>query len=231
MDGIVDRYVSEAMKEQDLSDVTGVFLDETQYGHGQDYISVFLNQRHKVIYACRGHGKDTLGMFCEHLQAQGGDPDNIRFFSTDMSTAYEAGILEHFRNATLVWDRFHLVKSINEALNDVRKRTLRRAEGEKLRNIKYVVLRHFYNQTPEQAEKMEEIRLVNPELALAFDMKEVLTYIISVRDRRSMQAMMEWWMGWVEEEGPKEFAAKTKWFRAKLDRILDWTIFPISNSV
>lgn len=231
VDSILDRQIADAMREQDLSHVSGVFLDETQYGHGQDYISVFLDQNHKVIYACRGHGRDVLERFCGHLVIQGGDPGNIRFFSTDMSTAYESGILEHFRNAILVWDRFHLIKSLNEALNNVRKRTLKRSPGESLRSVKYVVLKHFRNQTPEQEDKMDRIRLVNPELAMAFDMKEVFSDIILMRDRNAMGAMLGWWIGWVEADGPKEFVDKVRWIREKMDRVLDWTVFPISNSV
>ncbi len=230
VDSILDRQITDAMKEQDLSHVSGVFLDETQYGHGHDYISVFLDQNHKVIYACRGHGKDVLERFCGHLILQGGDPGNIRFFSTDMSTAYESGILEHFRNAILIWDRFHLIKSLNEALNNVRKRTLKRASGESLKSVKYVVLKHFQNQTPEQEEKMSQIRMVNPELAIAFDMKEVFSDIILIRDRNAMESMLRWWTEWVETEGPKEFVGKVRWIREKIGRILDWTIFPISNS-
>jgi len=228
---IVEHYMRGGLIEQDLSDTTGVYLDETQFGQGQDYISIFINQRRKVIFVCEGHGKDVLELFCDHLIIHGGDPDNIRFFSADMSSAYEAGIKEHFKNAILIWDRFHLTSSTNDAVNDVRKRTLKRAAGEKLSGVKYVVLKHFQNQTPNQEEKMEQIRLVNPELAIAFDMKEVFSQIILDKDRQSMEAMLKWWIQWVREEGPEELVKKADRFEEKMDRILDWAIFPVSNSV
>ena len=187
LDSIIKRHVRAALVEQDLSDVREVYLDETQFGHGQDYVSTFIDQRHRVIYACRGHGKEVLEMFSSHLVIQGGHPDNVRLFSTDMSMAYEAGIKEEFRNATLVWDRFHLVKSVNEAVNDVRKRVLKKP-GEKLRNVKYVVLKHFGNLNEKQSGSLESIRLHNPELALAFDMKEVFSSIVLMEDYAGMRS-------------------------------------------
>ena len=92
VDWILDDVVRKAIPEQDLSHVTGVFVDETQFGSGQNYISVFLDQNHDVVFVCQGHGKDVLKLFESHLIVQGGDPNSVMFFSVDMSRSYEAGI-------------------------------------------------------------------------------------------------------------------------------------------
>ena len=119
MDWILDDVVRKAIPEQDLSYVTGVFVDETQFGSGQSYISVFLDQKHNVIFVCQGHGKDVLMLFESHLIVQGGDPNSIMFFCADMSKSYEAGITETFPNATLVWDRFQCDRiRTNEGLSE-----------------------------------------------------------------------------------------------------------------
>lgn len=119
VDDILSSSIREALVEQDLSHVNGVFVDETQYGHGQSYISVFLDQNHRVIFICEGHGVDTLELFRDHLVVQGGDPESVRFFSADMSSAYESGITTHFPNADIVWDRFQCDrKRTNEGLSE-----------------------------------------------------------------------------------------------------------------
>lgn len=228
---ILNDAIAEAIIEQDLSHVTGVYVDETQFGHGQDYISVFLDQRHKVIFACRGHTSDVLDLFLDHLVVQGGDPERIRFFSADMSSAYESGITRCFPNAELVWDRFHLAKAVNDAINSIRKSLLCRKEGESLKLVKYTVLSRESNLTPKQAERLRRIRLNNPILAQAYDMKEVFLEIICLRDRLAMERLLNTWIEWVEIEGHPILRNKAKRFGEKLQRITAWTVHPISNSV
>lgn len=231
IDSILDRSIASALRCQDLSGVTGVYVDETQFGHGQDYISVFSDQNHHVIYACRGHDKSVLSMFRDFLIAQGGDPENIRVFSADMSRAFESGISDLFPNADLVWDRFHLIKMMGEAVNSVRKRTLRRKEGERLSHVKYVVLRRFDNLSDSQKDRLESVRLYNPELAEAYDMKEVFSQIVLMRDPTEMLTSLEWWFRWVSDSGAPELRKKVEALRCKMDRILAWTRHRVSNSV
>lgn len=231
VDSILDRAVSEAVTEQDLSYVTGVYVDETQFGRGQDYVSVFLDQRHRVIYACRGHGTDVLERFRDHLVVQGGDPESVRFFSADMSAAYESGITECFPNALLVWDRFHLAKSVDDTVDSIRKTLLRRKKGEALHLTKYTVLTREGNMDRKKADRMNEIRLHNPLMALAYDMKEVFLEIIRLPDRAAMERLMLTWIEWVECYGDPLLKKKAERFGEKLDRILAWTVFPVSNSV
>lgn len=231
VDWILDDAVRKAIPEQDLSYVTGVFVDETQFGSGQSYISVFLDQKHDVIFVCQGHGKDVLKLFESHLIVQGGDPSSIRFFSADMSKSYEAGIIETFPNATLVWDRFHLAKSINDALNDLRKMMVKRDAGEALRLIKYTILSREGNLSDTQANRLRRIRLSNPEMALAFDMKEVFLDIIKLPNPKTMRRSLLAWIEWVELEGHRVLKKKASIFKAKLDRIVAWTRHSVSNSV
>ena len=231
VDGILDDAIRKAIPEQDLSYVSGVYVDETQYGSGQSYISTFLDQKHKVIFVCKGHGKDVLELFEQHLVVQGGDPESIRFFSADMSNAYEAGIIETFPNADLVWDRFHLAKSINDALNEIRKKLVRRDDGETLRLVKYTVLSRERNHSKKQAERLRRIRMCDPAMALAFDMKEVFLDIIKIRDPNSMRRCLLAWFDWVGLDGHPVLKKKAAKFREKIDRILAWTRHPVSNSV
>lgn len=231
VDRILDDAISEAIIEQDLSYVNGVYVDETQFGHGQDYISVFLDQKHKVIFACRGHGSDVLGLFLDHLVVQGGSPESIRFFSADMSSAYESGITRHFPNAELIWDRFHLAKAVNDAINNIRKSLIHRKKGESLNLVKYTLLSREEGLTEVQAERLRLIRLNNPIMAEAYDMKEVFLEIICLKDPKAMERLMSDWIDWVEIEGHPLLWNKAKRFKEKLSRILAWTVFPVSNSV
>jgi len=225
---ILEYRVSRAIPEQDLSGMTSVYVDEIQFGKGHDYITVFSNDDKKIVYMARGKGRDTIERFTECLLAQGGHPDNIRVVSADMSKAFESGVKEFLRNATLVFDRFHLVQAINNDLNNVRKRTLRRGD-DKLRHVKYTVLHRTENMSDVHRERLENIRMNNPELALAFDMKEAFCNIFLNDDVCEALAEFGSWYSWVNECGCKEMKERARKFAEKLDRILAWFDHRVNN--
>lgn len=57
----------------------------------------------------------------DHLQSKGVPPEQIEPVSIDMSPAFIAGVNHNFANAKIVFDRFHIVKLLNEAMDEVRK--------------------------------------------------------------------------------------------------------------
>ena len=59
--------------------------------------------------------------FADDLTAHGGDPDAISQVCIDMSPAFIKGIAENLPNAAITFDKFHAVKIINDAVDQVRR--------------------------------------------------------------------------------------------------------------
>ena len=68
-----------------------------------------------MVWVGRGLGRETIDRFFNE-QLSDGQKQRIRWASCDMSRAYTGAIQHHCPNATLVIDRFHVVKALNEAL-------------------------------------------------------------------------------------------------------------------
>ena len=228
---ILDYRMEHALPEQDLSHVTTVYIDETQRRKGHEYMTVFSDNNREVIYITEGKGIDAIERFCDHLRIQGGDPDSIWVVSADMSSTFESGVGRCFKNATLVWDRFHLVQAINTTLNDIRKRVLKRRKGEKLRNVKYTVLKRPDNMSEKDLGRLSSIRLNNPELALAYDMKEEFCEVLECSDMYEAQTAFEEWYAWVAVQGCEEMVERAKRFKLKIGRILAWFDHRVNNGV
>jgi len=231
VDDIVRYHVDRALPEQDLSEMNTLFVDEIQFGHGHNYVTVFSDQTRRVVYMVSGKGQDTIGLFVDYLKMQGGHPDNIWVVSADMRSAFEAGVERYLPNATLVWDRYHLVQAMNNDLNTIRKSLLKRRKGEKLRHIKYTVLRHPCNMDEEDEARLSEIRMKNPDLALAFDMKEAFCEILDNTDMYEAQQEFEEWYAWVMLEGCEVMKARADKFMRKIERILAWFDHRVNNGV
>jgi len=55
------------------------------------------------------------------VEEHGGDALKITDFSIDMSKAFIKGIAEKFENAAITFDKFHVIKIINDAVDKVRR--------------------------------------------------------------------------------------------------------------
>jgi len=75
--------------------------------------------RARVLWVGRGKGRETIDRFFNEALSKG-QKARIRWASCDMSRAYTEAIKHHCPNATLVIDRFHVVKALNQAVDEVR---------------------------------------------------------------------------------------------------------------
>ena len=117
------RSAARALEKQDLSDVFAVAVDETSWRKGHKYVTfVFDYWEKRLIFATEGRGSDTLALFADHLKRHGGDPMRIREVCCDMSPAYIKGVEENLPRASVTFDKFHVVKAMNDALDKVRRR-------------------------------------------------------------------------------------------------------------
>jgi transposase len=63
----------------------------------------------------------AVAAFAGDLIEHGGDPDQITEVCIDMSPAFIKGTTEHLPNAVVTFDKFHAVKIINDAVDQVRR--------------------------------------------------------------------------------------------------------------
>jgi transposase len=137
---VLMHHVDTARSHEDFSDVHQVGVDETSHRRGHNFVSVFADLgRAKVIFATPSREKKVIGEFKTDLEAHGGKAAYVFNFSSDLHRPYRLGIREHFPNATLTLDRYHVVQLLNRAVDEVRRREQRTAPG--LKNSRYTWLK------------------------------------------------------------------------------------------
>jgi len=120
---IVSHYVSVNLSKLDLLELKAVGLDETASKRRHNYVTVFIDldrEKNPVVFATPGKGKETIRRFKCFLQQHGGNAAHIIEVVCDMSKAFLAGIKEHFTNAQVTVDWFHIVQAFTTAVNKVR---------------------------------------------------------------------------------------------------------------
>jgi len=153
---VIKHYTDLGREKLDLSDISRIGIDETSCKKGHNYITVVVDMDNsKVIYATEGKDSKTIEKFTKDLKDHNGVPENITDISMDMSSAFISGAEKYLPNADITFDKFHVMKVINNAVNEVRR--IEAKEQEILIGTRYLWLKNKNNLTAKQQENLDNI--------------------------------------------------------------------------
>lgn len=193
---VIQRHVNNARALENFENVTTVGVDETSFKKGHKYISVFVDMdKSKVIFVTEGKDSNTVKEFAKELEQQSGKTSNIENFSCDMSPAFKKGIDENFENANITFDKFHVVKLVNEAVDKTRRDEQK--ENPLLFKTRYIWLKNKNNLNKKEYKKLETLSKINIRTARAYRIKIVLQDIYnSGMDKIEAMKALQKWLSW-----------------------------------
>ena len=226
---ILKHYVLEARKKADYSEVNKIGIDETSVS-GHHYITVGVDlDKSRVMAITEGKEAETVDRIAEDMEKHGSKRKNIKVATSDMSPAFTKGIRKNFENAMNVYDKFHVMKTINEALDKVRKREARK--NEILKNSKYLFLKNRKNLKKEQVEKLDEL-IGNEylETSVVYKFKLQFQEIYGLMTKAEAQKRIEIWIKEACETKIKELRRLAKTIGTKMENILNYFENRITNA-
>ena len=216
------RFVAAAKRREDLSGVRRIGIDETSTHKRHKYMTVVRDfDAGRVIFACPGRDRTTIGQFVRHLVAHGGDPGLIVRACIDMSPACIAGMREFLPGAGAVFDKFHVVKLANAALDKVR-RSERKVCPEDLKHMRFILLKNGEAIPERQAALIAALSRKQLKTARDCDMKERLRGLLNSADLHKLAAelALRIWISRARRSGIEEFATLGRTVKDHLDGIL-----------
>jgi transposase len=119
-------HVDAAWKDLSWENVIWVGADEMNRKKGHNYLTVFVDlQAKRVLLAVEGKDAGVWERFAEELGNHNGHPRAVTMVAIDMSPAYAKGVRENFGNAQIVFDKFHVVSQVVQAVDEVRRKEAR----------------------------------------------------------------------------------------------------------
>lgn len=195
------RQVDAAYAQADFSNVCCVGVDELSVRKGHQYVSVFADLVAKrVLFATEGKDAQTWTKFVEALEKHNGHRHAITQASMDMSQAYEKGVAENCRNAQVVFDKFHVIKNANEAVDKVRRAEVRlggQGVWEALHKSQWLWRKNPENLSQLEQERLAKIRDKNLCTAKAYQMRLVLQDIYRSAHEATARHRFKVWCRWV----------------------------------
>jgi transposase len=168
---------------------------------GHEYLSVFADLvRKRVLFATEGKDKETWVKFLEAFEQHNGHRHSITQASMDMSQAYQSGVAENCRNAQVVFDKFHVIKNANEAVDKVRRAEVRlggQGVWEALHKSQWLWRKNPENLTEPEPERLAKIQDKNLGTAKAYQMRLVLQDIYRSATAAIAKRRFQVWCRWV----------------------------------
>lgn len=228
--GVFNHWVSKALEADDPSSIKKLGVDETSSRKGHKYVTVGVDlEASRVVYACRGKGKSTLQEIRTHLENKGVEADQVSQLSMDLSPAFIAGATESFPSAQITFDRFHVVKLLNEAMDKVRK--LERREHEMLKGHKYTFLKNRDTLSAKKENALSEMIKLYPTLGEAYRLKTLFNDLWEMPNKVAAEAFLNAWCEQVEEAKIPAFMTFAKTVKAHWFGIIHFVESRLSNGI
>jgi transposase len=216
-----------------LGHLRQIAIDEISTAKGHRYLTIVLDlESGAVVHVGRGKGGDALKDFWTRLRRSGA---KIEAVATDMSPAYIDAVLTHLPQATLVFDRFHVIKLYNDKLSELRRALYHQfqdtMEKKVLKGVRWLLLKRPENLDPARNEpqRLAEALRLNEPLAIAYYLKEELNEVWEHDDEEAAEAMLMDWITYAESTGIRILHQFARTLRFHARGILAYYDHPIST--
>jgi transposase len=153
----------------------------------------------------------------------------VRTISMDMWEAFLSLAKEKLPEAEIVHDKFHLIKYLNEAIDKVRRREVKKEV--ELKDSRYALLKNEENLTEKQRIKFAAIRAANYEVSRAWEVRENFKEVFKNASLEESESIFWEWSESVKATEIKEVIKVAEMFANHLKGVLNAMTSNLSNAM
>ncbi len=228
---MLDVYTEGAKFDEDLSGVDAIGMDETSIAKGHDYITLFVDLNAKrTLHVSKGKGSATVVDFFDVLEKKTGSREQIKDVSCDMSPAFIKGVREQLPKAQITFDKFHIMKIINEGVDQVRR--IEAKTNPLLKGARYAVLKNDANLTKKQQEtKTLLLKELNMKTVQAMQMRETFQQLYQRNHVSEFEQQLRVWCTWVAASEMPAMLKVKEMIERHWNGIIRWQESKINNGI
>jgi transposase len=194
---LLHRVITRTREGHRIRGLTTVGVDEISYCKGRKFATIVYDlDRSCVLWVGQGKGRETIDRFFQEALSEG-QRSRVLWASCDMSETYINAIKHHLPNVRLVIDRFHIVKALNGAVDEVRKEEWRQlsSKGRKaIKGLRWLLSLHSRNRTKTQTRFLNQLRQANRRIHRAWVLKDEFEHFWNFRSVSAAKHYLSAWM-------------------------------------
>jgi transposase len=207
-------------------------LDEfaLKKGHGNFALVISAPEEGYVLDVLPNRERETLEKWLDGLSEE--QRQAIEVVNVDMWEPYMLAIKAKLPHATMVVDRFHVMKNLNHCLTQARREIQNNAAAEvkeQLKGSRWVLVKNQKDLNEKERAKLETIYQVSPELKTCHELKELFRLLFdTITNREEAKSALQTWIQQVEALDVKALkpflVTLNNWFEQILNYFLEgWT--------
>ena len=229
---IVKRAVEYGLRHRARPPVRMIGIDEVSRRKGQVYLTVVYDlERRLLLWVGDDRTEEAVRpFFTKEMGAR--RCHTLRVVCMDMWAPYAKLVREHATNAQILFDRFHIVKHLHEAVEEVRRSEMRRLSVKErvvFKRSRWLLLKNPWNLTGDQKERLSTMVRWNTPIVRAYYLKESFQLFWDYRQPGRAKSHLKKWMRSAMGSRLEPFKRFVRMLRDHLDGILPWTSLRLSN--
>lgn len=234
---IEKRRLGKKYSKISLKGVRYIAVDEIAVRRGHRYMTVVMDlDTGRILYVREGKGAASLKPFLERLKKS--RRTKLEAIAMDLSAAYAKAVREALPHLPVVFDRFHVVKLMNEKLDELRRAHVRdteQAQRKLVKGVRYLVLMSSdtldkrEKKKPGSRERLQKALALNEPLSKGYYLKEKLRLLWNEPSRPAAERLLQEWIEEAEVSGVRELKRMAKTVAEHRNGILAYFDHPITS--
>jgi transposase len=234
IDGVMQRAVRRGLARRKLEAIERIGVDETSFQKRHEYVTVVSDLRgNRVLFVADDRKSQSLDGFWALLS-----PEQLRAIEAvamDMCAAYVRSTREHVEDADskICFDRFHVAKLLNDAVNTVRKQENRALEaaGESApKGTKYVWTQNPENMPQDRRVMFDLLRDCSLKAGRAWAIKDAARWLWSYTTRGWAAKAWKRWIAWAMRSRLEPLKHVARTIRDQLWGIVNAIVLHVTNA-
>jgi transposase len=233
--GVMQRAVARGLARKQPRELLAIGVDEKAHRKGHKYLTIVSDHDASTVeYVAEGRTKESLaGFYASLTPAQ---LAGLQIVAMDMWEPYVQATREQVpgAEAKIVFDRFHIMKHLCEAVDRVRRRENREltAEGDTtLQKTRYLWLYNEENVPAQHQERFAALqRLSWLKSARAWALKESLRPLWNYRSVGWARRLFASWYAWAIRSRLEPMRRVARMIRDRLEQVLNFCRHGVTNA-
>ncbi|MGC9424159.1 ISL3 family transposase [Vibrio sp.] len=227
----VKNVVDYGLANRDIGSLIYIGIDEISRKRGHVYhTQVYDLMEKRLLWSGEDRTSETLEEFFDYL---GQDHcQHIEAVCCDMWAPYIDAVKKRLPNALLVFDKFHIVRHLLDAVDQVRKeeaQKLKSSDPELLKKSRYIWLKNPWNLTDNQKIRLSDLEKLNLKINRAYLLKEAFRKFWDYSYKAWARKYLNQWFWWATHSRLKPMRDFAWMIRRHQDDILNYFKVPIDN--
>lgn len=221
------RSMTQVQAHRSLDGITVMGVDEIAVGKGQNYwtmISSLESPRGaEVLGIAEGRKAKNLNKFWKWFGKE--RARRITHVVMDMWKPFRNSFQDHCPGIQIIYDKFHVIRHLLDALNDIRKAELRKASGHfkgLLAGKKFILLSRLSHVRGKSRDALNDLLSASPKLLKAHLLKESFGHLWSYQSKTCAKRFFRQWTDQLKRRRMKPYQKFAKMVAKHLDGILSF---------